>query len=258
MEQQKLYGLVGRQIGHSFSRNYFTERFKKDELTHYDYVNFDLADISEFPEIIHNNPDLAGLNVTIPYKETVIPYLDKLSKKAARIGAVNTIRFTKSGTRDGAGRNEVKLKGYNTDCHGFKKSLKPLLQPHHQKALILGTGGASKAVAFALEELGLLYTFVSREPVGNTIDYDRVNATTFDNHQIIVNCTPLGMSPNPDNCPPLPYEYFTPKHIAYDLIYNPEETLFLQKAKSQGATIKNGHEMLVLQAEKAWKIWNRV
>lgn len=247
MEDQKLYGLIGRQIGHSFSRNYFTERFKKDELPHYDYVNFDLADVSEFPEIIRKNPNLAGLNVTIPYKEAIIPYLNKLSKKAAQIGAVNTIRFAKSGN----------LKGYNTDYHGFKKSLKPLLQPHHQKALILGTGGASKAVAFALEELGVLYTFVSREPIGNTIDYDRVNATTLDNHQIIINCTPLGMSPNIENCPPLPYEYFTPKHIAYDLIYNPEETLFLQKAKAQGATIKNGYEMLVLQAEKAWKIWTR-
>ncbi len=247
MEQQKLYGLVGRNIGHSFSRPYFTERFAKDQLPHYDYVNFDLADISEFPQIIQSNPNLAGLNVTIPYKETIIPYLNKLSKKTARIGAVNTIRFTKSG----------KLKGYNTDYHGFKKSLQPLLKPHHQKALILGTGGASKAVAFALEELGILHTFVSRESNGNAIDYDRVNATTFDNHQIVINCTPLGMSPDTEHFPPLPYAYFTEKHIAYDLIYNPAETLFLQKAKAQGATIKNGYEMLVLQAEKAWKIWNK-
>ncbi|HMI08703.1 MAG TPA: shikimate dehydrogenase [Flavobacterium sp.] len=245
--QHKIFGLVGRNIGHSFSKKYFAERFEKDHLTDYSYQNFDISDIDAFPEIIRDNPNLAGLNITIPYKETVIPFLNKLSKKAAMIGAVNTIRFTKTG----------KLKGYNTDCFGFEKSLQPLLQPHHKKALILGTGGASKAVAFALEELDILYTFVSREANGNTIDYDRINATTFDNYQIVINCTPLGMSPNVDDCPNIPYEHFTEKHIAYDLIYNPDETLFLKKAKEFGAVTKNGFEMLVLQAEKAWKIWNR-
>jgi len=245
--ENKVFGLVGKNIGHSFSKKYFTERFAKDNLDGYLYQNFDIADIAEFPEIIKNNPNLGGLNVTIPYKESVIPYLDKLSKKAARIGAVNTIRFTQSG----------KLKGYNTDCYGFEESLYPLLQSHHKKALILGTGGASKAVAFALEELDILYTFVSREPAGNTIGYDRINSTTFDNFQIIINCTPLGMSPNVDACPDLPYEFFTKEHIAYDLIYNPEETLFLQKAKARDAVTKNGLEMLILQAEKAWKIWQK-
>ncbi|SCX82825.1 shikimate dehydrogenase family protein [Flavobacterium caeni] len=243
----KIFGLIGRHIGHSFSKTYFTERFAKDELHDHTYVNFDLPDLSRFPDLIADNPDLAGLNVTIPYKEAVMPYLHKLSKKAAQIGAVNTIRFTKSG----------KLKGYNTDCYGFEESLYPMLQSHHKKALILGTGGAAKAVAYALEQLDILYTFVSREPAGNTIGYERINATTFDNFQIVINCTPLGMSPNLDACPPLPYEHFSAQHIAYDLIYNPEETLFLQKAKSFGADTKNGHEMLVLQAEKAWKIWNR-
>lgn len=245
MEQQKTYGLIGKNIGHSFSKKYFTERFEKDNLD-FSYQNFDIETIEQFPEIIRNNPDLAGLNVTIPYKETIIPYLDKLSKKAARIGAVNTIRF-KNG----------KLKGYNTDCFGFEESLYPLLQAHHKKALILGTGGASKAVAFALGQLDILYTFVSRQADGNTIGYDRINATTFDNYQIVINCTPLGMSPNVENCPALPYEYFTAKHIAYDLIYNPEETLFLKQARKNGAVTKNGHEMLILQAEKAWKIWNK-
>lgn len=245
--QHKIYGLIGRNIGHSFSKKYFTERFEKDDLNDHSYQNFDIESIEQFPEIIRKHPNLAGLNVTIPYKEAVIPYLNKLSKKAAKIGAVNTIRFTKNGN----------LKGYNTDCFGFEESLYPLLQQHHKKALILGTGGASKAVAFALEQLGILYAFVSREASGNTIDYDRINTTTFDNYQIIINCTPLGMSPNVDECPPLPYEFFTPDHIAYDLIYNPEEPLFLKKAKEQGAVTKNGLEMLVLQAEKAWKIWNK-
>lgn len=243
----KIFGLVGKNLTHSFSKQYFTERFAKDHLDDYSYRNFDIADIAKIREIISNTPNLGGLNITIPYKEAVIPYLGKLSKKAAKIGAVNTIRITKSG----------KLKGYNTDCYGFRQSLRPLLQAHHKKALILGTGGASKAVAFALEELDILYTFVSREPSGNTVGYDRINETTFDNFQIVINCTPVGMSPEVDACPELPYQYFTSRHLAYDLIYNPEQTLFLEKAKAHGAVTKNGYEMLVLQAEKAWKIWNR-
>ena len=243
----KRFGLLGKNIGYSFSAGYFAEKFKSLNLEDYEYVNFDIQTIEEFPEIIKSNPNLKGMNVTIPYKEAVIPYLDKISKKAQRIGAVNTIKFTKKG----------KLKGYNSDFYGFKKSLKPLLEPHHKKALILGTGGASKGVAFALEELGLTYTFVSREATDESIGYKLVNATTFDNHQIVINCTPLGTSPNVDAFPPIPYEYFTPKHIAHDLIYNPEETIFLRKAKKQGATTKNGLEMLRYQAEKSWRIWNR-
>jgi shikimate dehydrogenase len=211
------------------------------------YENYDLQSIDEFPTLITNNPDLKGLNITIPYKEAVIPYLDKLSKNAAQIGAVNVIRFTKKG----------KLKGYNSDYYGFMKSLEPLLQPHHKKALILGTGGAAKAVAFALDQLGILYTYVSREAKEGMIDYDRINATTFDNYHIIINCTPLGTSPDTKVFPPIPYNFFTEKHIAFDLIYNPEETQFLKKAKKKSAITKNGYEMLVLQAEKAWKIWNK-
>ncbi len=244
---KKIYGLIGRNIEYSFSKKYFTERFQKDNLLDYTYFNFDIEDINLFPEIIKDNPAISGLNVTIPYKETIIPFLDEISKKANQIRAVNVIRITKKG----------KLKGYNTDYYGFKKSIEPLLLPHHKKALILGTGGAAKAVAFALEELDILYTFVSREATENTIDYDRLNATTFDNFQIVINCTPVGTSQNSKEFPLLPYQFFTEKHLAYDLIYNPEETQFLKKAKKKGALTKNGWQMLLLQAEKAWKIWNR-
>lgn len=247
MKKNNQYGLVGKNISYSFSKDYFSKKFEDNDLTDYSYENFDIQDITEFPEILKSNPNLKGLNVTIPYKESIIPFLDKLSDKASKIGAVNTIKFTEKG----------KLKGYNTDYYGFQKSLQPLLQPHHKKALILGTGGASKAVAFALEQLGILYTFVSREATGNSIDYNRINATTFDNYQIIINCTPLGTVPSITDCPDIPFDFFTAKHIAFDLIYNPAETLFLQKAKLHGAVTKNGHEMLIFQAEKAWKIWNK-
>nr|WP_315211125.1 shikimate dehydrogenase [uncultured Flavobacterium sp.] len=244
---RKRFGLLGRNISYSFSKGYFTNKFNNENFEGCTYENFDIPEIAAFPEVIKNTSDLKGLNVTIPYKETVIPFLDKLSKKAELIGAVNTIKITKKG----------KLKGYNTDYYGFKKSLEPLLQPHHKKALILGTGGASKGVAFALDELDIPYTFVSREAKENGIDYDRINATTFDNYQIIINATPVGTSPHVDAFPLIPYEFFTEKHIAYDLIYNPAETQFLKKAKQQGAQIKNGLDMLIFQAEKAWKIWNK-
>ena len=244
---RKRFGLLGRNISYSFSKGYFTDKFANENFEGCTYENFDIEDISTFPEIIKNTLDLKGLNVTIPYKETVLPFLDKLSKKAALIGAVNTIKITKKG----------KLKGYNTDYYGFKKSLQPLLKEHHKKALILGTGGASKAVAFALQELQISYAFVSRETKENAINYDLINATTFDNYQIIINSTPVGTSPNVDLFPIIPYEYFTKKHIAFDLIYNPAETQFLKKAKENGAQIKNGLDMLIYQAEKAWKIWNK-
>lgn len=244
---RRRFGLLGRNISYSFSKGYFTEKFSKEHFEGCTYENFDIPDINSFTELRENNADLTGLNVTIPYKEAVIPFLDKLSKNASQIGAVNTIKFTKKG----------KLKGYNTDYYGFKKSLEPLLQQHHKKALILGTGGASKGVAFALDQLGITYTFVSREAKENCIDYSLINATTFDNYQIIINCSPVGTSPNVDLFPLIPYEFFTEKHIAYDLIYNPAETQFLSKAKAQGAQIKNGLDMLIFQAEKAWKIWNK-
>ena len=244
---RKRFGLVGRNINYSFSKGYFTDKFNSENFEGCTYENFDIQEIDGFTEIIKNTSDLKGLNVTIPYKEAVIPFLNKLSKKAALIGAVNTIKITKKG----------KLTGHNTDYYGFKKSLEPLLKSHHKKALILGTGGASKGVAFALDELDIPYTFVSREAKENAIDYNRINATTFDNFQIIINSTPVGTSPNTEAYPLIPYEYFTKNHIAFDLIYNPAETQFLKKAKEQGAQIKNGLDMLIFQAEKAWDIWNK-
>ena len=244
---RRRFGLLGRNISYSFSKGYFTEKFSKEHFEGCTYENFDISEINYFTELRKNNPDLNGLNVTIPYKQEILPFLDKLSKNATQIGAVNTIKFTKKG----------KLKGYNTDYYGFQKSLEPLLEPHHKKALILGTGGASKGVAFALDKLGITYTFVSREAKENCVDYQFINATTFDNYQIIINCSPVGTSPNVDAFPLIPYEFFTEKHIAYDLIYNPAETAFLRKAKEQGAKIKNGLDMLIFQAEKAWKIWNK-
>lgn len=244
---KKRFGLLGRNISYSFSKGHFTTKFEKEKYQGYTYENFDIQEINVFPEIIKNTEHLKGLNVTIPYKEEVIPFLDKLSKKAKKIGAVNTIKITKKG----------KLKGYNTDYFGFLKSLKPLLKAHHKKALILGTGGASKGVAFALEELGLDYTFVSRKASENAIDYSQINAETFQEYQIIINSTPIGTSPNIEACPDIPYELFTEQHIAYDLIYNPAETQFLKNAAAQGAQTKNGLDMLIFQAEKAWEIWNK-
>ncbi len=245
MAVSRLYGLIGRNIAYSFSRDYFTKKFAAERRSDCDYVNFDIGDISEITEITAKNPNLVGLNVTIPYKETVIPLLDSLSEDAKKIGAVNTIKI------DGRGR----LEGFNTDAYGFQKSIGPLLQRHHQKALILGTGGASKAVAFALENLGIEFVFVSRNFSGTTIRYEDLESV-FGGYQIIVNTTPVGTFPNIDDFPEIPYELFTPTHIAYDLIYNPAETAFLKKAKAFGAATKNGLEMLELQAEKAWEIWN--
>jgi shikimate dehydrogenase len=238
------FGLVGKDISYSFSKSYFIEKFRSENLPD-TYENFDLVDIGEFRDIAQHN--LSGLNITIPYKESIIPFLDKLSKTATEIGAVNTIKFLKN----------HQLKGYNTDYYGFKKSFEPLLKPHQKKALILGTGGASKAVAFALKQLQIDCVFVSRKKMERTLDYNEIDAEIFKEHHIIINCTPLGTYPNTGAYPEIPYGFFTPEHIAYDLIYNPSETLFLQKARQNGAITKNGTDMLVLQAEKAWKIWNK-
>jgi shikimate dehydrogenase len=242
----KIYGLVGKNIGYSFSKGYFTEKFVDLHLRNCSYENFDIAEIAEFPHIIKENPNISGLNVTIPYKETIIPYLDALSPKAEKIGAVNTIKCCKSG----------KLIGYNTDCHGFRKSLKPMLKPFHHKALILGTGGASKAVAYALGELGIEFRFVSRNASPETIAYGALTEAIFADYLIVINTTPLGTAPDLDKCPNIPYQLFTDRHIAYDLTYNPATTLFLQNAERYGAVIKNGLEMLELQADKSWEIWN--
>jgi len=244
----KKLGLLGKNIGYSFSRNYFTQKFIKEGTTHdFSYENFDISTIQDFSKILKNNPELIGLNVTIPYKEEVIPFLDELSENAKKIGAVNTIKILPTG----------KLLGDNTDYFGFTESLKPLLKNHHKKALILGTGGAAKAIAFGLQHLHIDFTFVSRILKENTIGYEDLDEKAFKEYPIIINCTPLGTFPNTEVCPDIPYHLFTKNHIAYDLIYNPEKTTFLSKAEEKGAIIKNGHEMLIYQAEKAWDIWNR-
>lgn len=252
MEEEKnkaVFALVGRNISYSFSRGYFTDKFKDLGLENHQYINFDIDKIQHLPKKVKEYKKvLKGMNVTIPYKLEVFNFLDKIDKKAQRIGAVNTIKISKNG----------KLKGFNTDCYGFKHSLKPLLKEHHSKALILGTGGASKAVAFVLKELGVKYKFVSRNPnAKKEISYQELTKETIQKYSIIINCTPLGTHPNIENCPDIPYQYITSNHLLYDLIYNPSETTFLSQGKEKGATIKNGLEMLELQAEKAWSIWNK-
>lgn len=241
------FGLLGRDISYSFSRGYFAKKFEKENLPH-TYVNFDLQTIDELSEIIDNTPNLKGINVTIPYKEQVIPFLNKLNKTAKEIGAVNTIRFTKN----------KKLVGYNTDYYGFKNSLKPHLKSHHKKALILGTGGASKAIAYALKTLKIQFDFVSRtHKKGVTFSYNDLTEQIISEYTIIINCTPIGTFPKIEECPAIPYKGLTEHHILYDLIYNPEQTKFLNYGFKKGATTINGLEMLRLQAEKSWKIWHK-
>jgi len=245
--KDKIFGLVGRNISYSFSAGYFKTKFKELGLKKYTYLNFDIESIDKLKKIIKKTEGLKGFNVTIPYKQEVIPLLDKLSKNAEIIGAVNTITISKKG----------KTKGYNTDYHGFKKALEPLLLPHHNKALILGTGGASKAVAFALRKMMIEYDFVSRTGSDTIFTYDELTADVFKDYQIIINTSPVGTFPNVDEFPPLNYLLFTENHIAFDLIYNPTETKFLRLAKQNGADTENGYAMLVHQAEKAWEIWNK-
>jgi shikimate dehydrogenase len=246
-EKNSVFGLLGKNISYSFSRGYFTEKFKELNLIKNKYVNFDIQKIEHFPAIVKEAENLKGMNVTIPYKEEVLKYLDKLDSTAKKIGAVNTIKFTKRGN----------LKGYNSDVVGFESSIKPLLKNHHKKALILGTGGASKAIAYALKKNKIKYKFVSRNPEGKKeISYDSLTQELLHKYVVIINCTPLGTSPDIEKCPNIPYQYLTNKHLLFDLIYNPEVSTFLSKGKEKGATIKNGNEMLELQAEESWRIWN--
>ncbi|KJD33613.1 shikimate dehydrogenase [Tamlana nanhaiensis] len=245
----KKLGLLGKNISYSFSRAYFKEKFEKEGINNVSYENFDIENISQFPEIIKNTKRLKGLNVTIPYKQEVIPYLDKVNKKAKSIGAVNTIKITKKG----------KLVGYNTDYYGFSKSLEPFLKPHHMSALILGTGGASKAVAYSLSKLDIPYHYVSRKKSeGVSYTYEDLTSSIIKQHKIIINCTPLGTFPNIEDCPNIPYNGITNHHILFDLIYNPEVTQFLKYGIEKQATTINGGKMLELQAEKAWAIWDIV
>lgn len=243
------YGLLGYPLGHSFSRNYFNQKFKAEKIDA-EYVNFEIPNIKEIKTVLKENPDLNGLNVTIPYKEQVIPYLDDLDEDARLIGAVNVIKFTK-------GRFGRKLKGYNSDIIGFKQSIEPLLKESHRKALILGTGGASKAVFHGLKQLGVGATWVSRKPKEFCITYEEITPKIMEQYTIIVNSTPLGMFPNINSCPDIPYDSLTPAHLLYDLLYNPDETLFMKKGKEKGAIVKNGLEMLLLQAFAAYEIWQK-
>lgn len=244
---KKIYGLVGKNISYSFSRGYFKDKFNNENITDAVYQNFDLPDIAEFPFITyHREEEYGGFNVTIPYKQSIMRYLTEVDEVASAIGAVNTIKITE----------DYKLVGYNTDCYGFEASLKPLLKATHKKALILGTGGASKAVAYVLKSLDIEYVLVSRSPKdSSTISYDSLDENIIQDYTIIINCSPVGTHPNIDESPNIPYQFLTSDHLLYDLIYNPEETSFLSKGKAVGATIINGYQMLELQAEKSWEIW---
>ncbi len=241
----KVYGLIGYPLSHSFSKGFFAEKFQREGIQQCVYENFPIPTIADFPGLLQAQPQLSGLNVTIPYKEAILPFLDELSPAAAKIKAVNCIRF-----------HDGRKTGYNTDVIGFKKSLLTFLQPHHTRALVLGTGGAAKAVMYVLEELGIAYTLVSRTAADGVVTYASLDAAMMAAHTLIVNTSPLGMYPDVDKAPPLPYECLSSQHLLYDLIYNPEKTLFLQKGAARGAAVKNGHEMLILQAEASWDIWN--
>ncbi|MBP5630632.1 MAG: shikimate dehydrogenase [Bacteroidaceae bacterium] len=238
------YGIIGFPLGHSFSKGFFTEKFARESIDA-QYLNFEIPDATMLKDVLRENPELRGLNVTLPHKQAVIPLLDELSDEAREIGAVNVIRI-----RDG------RLKGFNSDIIGFSESIKPLLQPHHTKALILGTGGASRAIRVGLSRLGIEWTYVTRSPREGMFAYSDLTPEVMKEYTVIVNCSPVGMFPKVDQAPAIPYELLTPKHLLFDLVYNPEDTLFMQKGREQGAIVKNGLEMLHLQAVASWRFWN--
>ena len=247
---KSLYGLIGYPLGHSFSKDYFNQKFSSEQINA-EYINFEIPDINFLMEVLSENYNLCGLNVTIPYKEKVIPFLDELDADAQRIGAVNVIKFIRT-------KDSLKLVGYNSDIIGFCDSIAPLIKKDiHTKALILGTGGASKAIKCGLEKFGIESSYVSRTTRAGIYIYDELTRDIINEHKVIVNTTPLGMSPKVNECPDIPYQFLTPKHLCYDLLYNPEETIFMKKAAMQGAVTKNGLEMLLLQAFAAWNIWNK-
>lgn len=252
------FGLIGYPLGHSFSKSYYLEKFEREGIQGVDYDLYPLETISDFPRLLAEDPLLLGVNVTIPYKIAVMNYLDALSPEAAAIGAVNCIRIERN-----AG-GQAYLKGYNTDVFGFAQSLQPLLKDWHRRALVLGNGGAARAVCYALEHLGIEWRLVSRTPQKQQMDtgapqlqlgYDELDQDIFEKHLLIINTTPLGTFPAIDQAPDIPYKWLGAQHLLYDLIYNPAETTFMSKGKAQGATVKNGHEMLILQAERNWDIW---
>ena len=241
----RLFGLIGYPLAHSFSKKYFTEKFEKERLADCAYENFPIVSIEKFKSILQNYPQLKGLNVTIPYKEQVISFLDETSETVKAINACNCIKFFNG-----------KLIGHNTDAIAFERSLQKELQPHHKKALILGTGGSAKAVEFVLKKMNIECRAVSRKEGEENLSYGQVTPSMIEEYRLIINTTPLGMFPDIAHAPLIPYEALTNEHFLFDLIYNPEKTLFLQRGEEKGATIKNGLEMLIVQAEESWRIWN--
>lgn len=259
----KKYGLIGYPLTHSFSEKYFTEKFEKENIKETSYSLITMENIKDFPRLIKDNPDFRGINVTIPHKINVIPFMDQLSKEARGVGAVNCIKICAGQRVTNLMMGELailkggKLIGYNTDAYGFETSINPFIKPHHKHALILGNGGAAKAIQYVFKKLNIHFKLVSRDAKKGMLSYDQLSEKILSEYQIIVNTTPLGTYPNLNECPNIPYQYLTDKHLLYDLVYNPAESLFLQKGKERGATIKNGADMLVLQAEKSWEIWNK-
>jgi shikimate dehydrogenase len=245
----RTFGLIGYPLSHSFSKKYFTQKFQDENIEGCRYELFSMEDPNDLPSLIAQEADLRGLNVTIPHKLAVQPFLNELDDAASTIGAVNCISILKKD-------NVHYLKGYNTDAYGFEESLKPLLKAQHKMALVLGNGGAAKAVKYVLNKLEIPFIVVARKAADDSILYSELTAAMLQEYTLIINTTPLGMSPNTDSCPEIPYDLLTADHLAYDLVYNPEETLFLKKAKAQGAATKNGLDMLYLQAERSWEIWN--
>jgi shikimate dehydrogenase len=243
----KLYGLIGYPLGHSFSKQYFAEKFAREGISDCFYEAFPVSSIDQFPSLIKDNPNLKGLNVTIPYKEQVLQFVTQLTLEVKSIGAANCIKIE--------GQH---LTAFNTDVIGFERSFCQLLKPHHTKALVLGTGGSSKAVQYVLQKLGIQFLLVTRQEDRGTgyINYDMIDQQLMQSYPVIINCSPAGMSPNDHTCPHLPYQFITSQHYLYDLVYKPAKTLFLQKGEERGAQIQNGYEMLTLQAEASWEIWN--
>ena len=244
-----VYGLVGYRLAHSFSRNFFNEKFENEKIPA-EYRNFELDRIEDLRLVVEETPELCGLNVTIPYKESISPLLDEMDGTAQMIGAVNVVKVIH-------GKDKVVLKGYNSDIIGFTESIRPYIKEYHHKALVLGTGGASKAIAAALQDMNIVVRKVSRHPAAGQLSYGDLTPAVMAAHTVIVNATPLGMYPATEACPPIPYELITPAHICYDAIYNPSETTFMKLAARQGATVSNGMQMLYGQADAAWEIWNR-
>lgn len=259
----KQYGLIGFPLSHSFSKKFFTEKFEKENITDSVYDLYPLEDVKDLQDLLDANPNLCGLNVTVPHKKNVLRFLDWIEHDARTAGAVNCIRITKESPvlaafngEVGVGGHDFRLEGFNTDLYGFEMSLKPLLKEQHTEALVLGDGGAAQAVRCVLENLDIAYRIVTRKSDGDNLLFSQLKPRHIKEHKLIINTTPLGTYPNVDECPPIPYHAITDEHLLYDLVYNPPETEFLRRGAERGAQTKNGYEMLVLQAERSWEIWN--